>query len=366
MEKKFNPNRLSLARQRRRLTGKALAEVTGLSPMAISRIENGSSEVDDETLEVLSAALRYPVAFFYSKDPDSIDTEAVSFRSLSKMSAKEKLSAIAAGQLGLELSNWLEKEFSLPDPDLIDLSYEADPEAAANALRAYWNLGQKPISNMIGLLEVKGVRVFSLAEATRTVDAFSFWRDERPFVYLNNYKTAEHSIFDAAHELGHLVMHRHAGVRPGEQVSRSTEREANEFASAFLMPKNDVISRTPSFVSVDTIIRLKARWRVSAMAMAYRLHRLTRLTEWQYKSACIELGRRGYRTGEPIGIERETSAVWRKVLTALWSDRKSKNYIADQINLPLDELEALIWGLAGEAHKPERGGNPLSIVKPAD
>lgn len=347
---KFNPKRLSLARKRRRKTGKALASEAALSAVTVSRLENGDNEPDEATVARLAKALEYPVAFFFGDDPEELDETTVSFRSLSKMSAMEREASKSAGALGLQLSGWIEQMFSLPDADLTDLSYETDPEIAAKALRSEWSLGEQPIPNMLGLLEVHGVRVFSLAENTASVDAFSFWWNERPFVFLNNFKTAEHSVYDSAHELAHLVMHRHAGPQP----SRSAEREANQFASAFLMPKNDVLSRMPRFITVDTIIKAKARWRVSAMALAYRLHSLGLLTEWQYKSACIELGRRGYRTGEPNGIERETSAVWKKVLSMLWNERMTKNEIAASLSLPMDELENLIWGLAGPVLQTER------------
>jgi hypothetical protein len=90
------------------------------------------------------------------------------------------------------------------------------------------------------------------------------------------------------------------------------------------------------------------------MAMARRLHALKMLTEWQYKSACIELGRRGYRTGEPGGVERETSVVWRKVLSHLWGERTTKREIAALLHFPPDELEGLIWGLAGPMVRPEK------------
>ena len=129
--------------------------------------------------------------------------------------------------------------------------------------------------------------------------------------------------------------------------SRAAEREANQFAAAFLMPENDVRSRMPRFITVDTIVSAKQRWRVSAMAMAYRLHDLDFLTDWQYKSACIELGRRGYRSGEPDGIKRETSRVWQKILAQLWAERKTKNDIARELHIPIDEMEGLIWGLTG-------------------
>lgn len=357
----FNHKRLSLAKMRRRLTGKKLAELAGVSAITISRLENGENEPDEETVEKLARALDYPGAFFFDDDPEDLDTSAVSFRGLTKMSARERNAAIAAGSLGLQLSDWVEREFKLPEANLLDLSYETDPEIAARSLRQYWSLGEKPISNMLGLLEVNGVRVFSLSEDTATVDAFSFWRDGIPFIFLNNFKTAEHSIFDAAHEVGHLVLHRHAGTQP----SRPAEREANAFASALLMPASDVRARVRRLITVDAIIKAKRRWRVSAMAMAYRLRSLSLLTEWQYKSACIELGRRGYRSGEPDGIERETSRVWQKVLTQLWSERRTKSHIADSLHIPLDELEGLIWGLTGPNSRPDTDTvrSALHVVK---
>lgn len=343
----FNHKRLSVAKKRRRLTGKGLAERAGLSAITISRIENGENP-DEETILKIAAALDYPVEFFSGDDPEELDSNAVSFRSLTKMSAKERDAAISAGEIGLELNDWIESQFSLPPVNLIDLSYETDPGIAAKSVREFWGLGEKPIGNMIGLLEVNGIRVFSLSENTASVDAFSFWKGERPFIFLNNFKTAEHSIFDAAHELGHLLLHRHGDIKP----SRAAEREANNFASCFLMPENDVKARMSRFITVDSITAAKKRWRVSAMAMAYRLHDLGLLSEWQYKSACIELGRRGYRSGEPNGIERETSRVWQKILTQLWSERKTKTNIADALKIPLDELEALIWSLTD--HSPVR------------
>lgn len=356
----FNHKRLSLARKRRGLTGKGLAERAGLSPITISRIENGEKP-DDDTVDRLAKALRYPKDFFEGDDPEELDTDAVSFRSLTKMSAREREASIAAGSLGIELGDWVEEEFSLPKPNLINLSYETNFEVAAQVLRQHWGIGEKPIGNMIGLLEVNGVRVFSLSEETASVDAFSFWRDDTPYIFLNTYKSAEHSIFDAAHELCHLVAHRHAGV----QRSPIAEREANAFASAFLMPQADVRARKPKFITVDTIIQSKKRWRVSAMAMAYRLHALSLLTEWRYKSICIELGRRGYRSGEPDGIDRETSTVWKKILSQLWAERTTKEDIAKRLKLPADEIENLIWGLTGPMERPGKSEsrNVLRAIK---
>ncbi len=344
----FNPRRLSLARMRRRLTARALAEKTGLAELTISRLEKGTNLPDDATLDKLVDALGFPREFFLDNDPEEIDTGAVSFRSFTKMSAKERDAAISAGSLGLQLSAWVEERFQLPEPSLIDLSYEADPEAAAASLKQYWGLGERPIPNLLALLETKGVRIFSLSENTASVNAFSFWRDNKPYIFLNNFKTAESSIFDCAHELGHLVMHKHGDPKE----TRAAEREANNFASAFLMPGKDVRAQVRRPITIQVILEAKFRWRVSAMALAYRLNSLRLLSEWQYKSLIMELGKRGYRSGEPRSIERESSAIWRKVLTHLWTERTTKNDIAKSLHLPLDELEGLIWNLAGPDARP--------------
>src|SRR3546814_12130223 len=74
----------------------------------------------------------------------------------------------------------------LPKADILDLGHERDPASAARLLRQYWSIGEKPVGNMIKLLESKGVHVFSLAEDTKNVDAFSCWRNGPPFVFLTS------------------------------------------------------------------------------------------------------------------------------------------------------------------------------------
>ncbi len=103
---KFNPRRLSLARKRRRLTAKALAEETGLAVDTISRLEHGSNPPDDTTITKLARVLNFPKPFFFDQDPEDIDTGAVSFRSFSKISAREREAAISAGSPGFQLNDW--------------------------------------------------------------------------------------------------------------------------------------------------------------------------------------------------------------------------------------------------------------------
>jgi Zn-dependent peptidase ImmA (M78 family) len=195
---------------------------------------------------------------------------------------------------------------------------------------------------MIHLLEKHGVRVYSLAEECREVDAFSFWIDEaNPFVFLNTMKSAEHSRMDSAHELGHLVLHRGHDAPRG----REAEYEAKLFASAFLMPRGSVLAAAPAGASLAQLLRLKGHWGVSVAALTYRMHRLGLLSDWQYRAMFIEIGKRGYRTTEPNAMDRETSQVLVKVFNSLRDEGVSKADVANALHIPLDELNKSIFGL---------------------
>lgn len=349
----FNPKRMIIARQRRRLSGKALADAAGLTNITISRLENTNNEPEDATVEAIAKALDFPKEFFYSGEIEELTKDAVSFRSLTAMSAKERDAALAAGAVAYLVADWLKPRFNLPTTDLLDLSRERDAARSARSLRQHWAIGERPIAHMIKLLEAKGVRVFSLAENTRNVDAFSCWRDGEPYIFLNLRKSAEHSRFDAAHELGHLVLHKHGGPQQG----KSAELEAQLFAASFLMPEADIKSQIPYAITLDQIVIAKRRWNVSASALAYRLHKLNILSDWLYRGMVIEIGRRGYRTNEPNGIEREESTLWRKVLEQLWADRVTSAHIAADLHVPADEVENLVFGLM-----ERRGTAPAAAV----
>jgi Zn-dependent peptidase ImmA (M78 family) len=351
----FSSNRLSLARKRRRLSSKGFAELIGMSPVTVTRLENANNEPEPETVDLIAKALGFPRQFFFGGDIDELTRDAASFRSLTSMTAREREAALASGSLAYLLSDYISGKFNLPEPKLIDLSHERDPAAAARTVRQVWALGEQPIGSMIKLLESKGVRVFSLAENTKNVDAFSCWRNDIPYVFLNTFKSAERSRLDAAHELAHLVLHKHGGPRQG----RDAEVEANSFASSFLMPTADLKSRIPFVRKLDDLVVAKKRWGVSTAALAYRLHKLGILSDWQYRMFCIEINQRGYRIEEPNGLPREVSVLWKKVFSELWSDRISKNQVAADLHLPADELENLVFGLTGEVNPPQRvSGRP--------
>lgn len=360
----FNPSRLTLARQRRGLTKAKLAAETKLTVRSISAFEAGEMAPSERTLTELAQALRFPVSFFQAEGLELLRSDAVSFRALSTLTASRRDSAISAGAIAIALSKWIDSKFNLPCPNIPDLRGYT-PEAAADALRAAWGLGERPIKNMVHRLEANGVRVFSLVEECKQVDAFSTWRDDKAYVFLNTMKSGERSRFDAAHELGHLVLHRHGGPQ-----GRPAETEADQFASAFLMPKASVLAAAPRMPTLAQLVRLKQTWQVSVAALAHRLFSLKLLSEWQYRTLCIEIAKSGYRTNEPEGIKRETSQVLASVFQALREEGISRTDVARELFIDIKELDSLIFGLVmtsvegGRLLGPEseRGRGHLRLV----
>ena len=352
----FNPTRLSIARKRRLLNKKGFADLVGLSPHTISRCEIGVYTPPQETIERFAIALDYPVEFFSGGDLDLPDSEMVSFRSQKAMTASIRDAALAAGAIGCSIADWVEKIFDVAPINVPSLG-EYEPDIAAVMLRQFWGLGNEPVSNMIHLLESKGVRVFSLAENSKTVNAFSFWRNEFPFVFLNTVKTSESSRFDAAHELGHLVLH-----QDGKTTGRQAEDEANAFASEFLMPAADMRSHRRGYYSIDQMIQLKKRWKVSLAALNYRLHKLGFTSDWTYRDFCIQIASR-FKHTEPEEMAREKSVVWQKVMKILWSKKITQADIARDLSLPLAEVSTLIFGvLYGGQSEPPATREALTLV----
>jgi len=350
-----SPSRIRLARERRGLTKVALAARAKISTRSLFDLEIGAAEPTEETLAAIAAALRFPRAFFFRHEIEALPAEAASFRSLRSMTAGKRDAALAAGAIACEVSEWIDLKYELPKPDVPDLR-EYDPEGAATTLRSLWGLGERAVANMVHLLESRGVRVFSLAE-DRRVDAFSLWRDEQPFVFLNTVKSAEHSRMDAAHELGHLVLHRH-----GVPWGRNVEADAQAFASAFLMPRASVFAapRLPG-ARLDHLVQLKKRWLVSAASLAHRLHSLDLLSDWNYRQLCIQLSKGG-RANEPEGIARETSQVLSKIFA---HPDESKGGIADELALNRSDIEVLTFGLRPEAKPSPRRGEAVTLERPS-
>lgn len=363
----FNMGRFDLARQRRGLTKRELAHRLEVTDRTVSNWYN-NQQVDEKNLEKAAEILDFPINFFYGREVEKIQAESVSFRALTKMTARKRDMAISQTILAELISDWIDQNFDLPLPNVPDLHElrsdfstatigsldETDendvryyleysyPEACADTVRKAWGLGEQPIPNLIALLESKGIRVFSLTDEAQDVDACCRWTSGRPFIFLNTSKTAERCRFDLAHELGHLVMHKH-GIIEGIHV----EQEANAFASAFLMPRRSLLADPLRIPSLKSILSKKVIWQVSAAALTYRYNKLGIITDWNATSIYKQLAQRG-RNNEPNPLPHESSLLLDKVFQALAQENFDFSKMTNDLCLNLVEVNNLTFNLASK------------------
>jgi len=191
----------------------------------------------------------------------------------------------------------------------------------------------------VQLAESRGVRVYTLPPIAEEVDAYSAWHDGKPFMFLARRRSPEGMRFDVAHELAHLVLHPAAAHDDAAQ-----EREANEFASEFLIPRDAIPEYLRTNPPVKELLEVRDQFKVSAMALAYATHSAGRMTEWAYRNTCIELSGRGFRKREPDGMPaHEMSRVFSQILGP--QGMVTAREIAADLHVPVQEVRALTFGV---------------------
>jgi Zn-dependent peptidase ImmA (M78 family)/DNA-binding XRE family transcriptional regulator len=372
MAEVFVASRLTMARSLRGFTATVLAGQADVTPEWLSKVERGRTTPSNELVNRLAKELDFPVEFFHRDSIPLPSTEAFHFRASSKLALKDETAARALASLACELSEWLDRTYKLPIPgipeiqELAEAEVETSPDVAAEALRSFWGLGTAPISNMIALLEAKGARIFSVNGAYQAIDAFSFRHNGSAIIFLNPSKSAERLRFDLAHELGHLLLH---GGSLDEPRNKHRERQANDFASGFLMPRTGLLGSLRGNISVERLPRLRDLWKVSAMAIVVRLHQLEVITDWTYRLMCQELSKRGFRRAEPGStLIPESSSLWTQVIADLRDQGLGYPYLAGLIQVRAADIRSLLVGLVpmaikGSATKSSPGTGNLRLVE---
>lgn len=306
----FSGSRLRLARAFNGWTQVELGEQVGVSHQFIGYLEAGQKSPTDLLTEALGDACGFAPEFFHGPAVDEFRDEECHFRRRASTPVSVRTRVLAHGTLFSAGVEYLDGVLSLPREDVpeIRVSNREEIERAAESCRMRWGLGRDvPIKNLTRAVERAGVIVTRFEGSTTKVDAFSRSAGRRPIVVLNTEKDSpSRTRFDLAHECGHLVMH--GGLAAG---SEDAEREADQFASALLLPRAGFVREFPRGPRIDwaALFRLKRRWGASVAAIVRRAFDLRMIDAAQYQRAYKYMAAQGWRTGEPDEIEPELPEV---------------------------------------------------------
>jgi Zn-dependent peptidase ImmA (M78 family)/DNA-binding XRE family transcriptional regulator len=272
-----NLQRLRLARG---LSQDKLAQVAGISRIAYINIERCQSEPRVDTVRALAKALRVRVPELLVEVPT---LKRVRFRSLKRLKRREQV-LIDVGQklrdfveLEAQLKATQDKDFDALRAVASKVRHQGMP-AVATAMRSYFGLSEnEPVHDICGLLEHQGIKVLSVNIATDAFLGLSVSEEDGgPAVVVNTWERlpVEHWIFSAAHELAHLLLHLQAYKVDEELEDKDQERDADAFASHFLMPEA-VFRRewedTVGLPLFDRVLKVKRVFRVSWRTVLFRL-----------------------------------------------------------------------------------------------
>lgn len=311
----FNGERLKEARIFRNMSMTELASKVGIKKQAISQFENNLAKPKPETEFAIVGALGFPRTYFHQKS-ENIAVNNTFFRALSSASALDKKTQEIKTKLVVQTYNFLCEYLDMPILNLPNLDkFKGDIETQAMSLRAYWDIGEKPIANMVELIEHNGIIVSAFDVDSDKIDAFTQVHNISTYpqycvVVGNNKKSAVRRNFDIAHELGHIILH--SNIENLEELSleqqKELENEANQFASAFLMPKNAFYNDLIRANELRAYIALKDKWHVSIAAMLIRAKNLERINIKEYQSLMKSMSYRKWRTQEPLDDILQLSA----------------------------------------------------------
>ncbi len=293
----YNGDKLRIARIASGLSLIEIGSELEVTRQYVHKLENESIPSDEQLIQ-LANILNVNENFFYSPRKRPIETEQCHFRSL--RSSTQTLKKMIMAQVEMFDDNFLSllsEEVEFPEIRLLDvcdtdIQSVSSIEGVAEHFRRNLGLGLGPISNVIKLAESIGCVVVNLSEADERIDAFSVYNG-RPIIVRNTAKTSPCRLrFDISHEIGHLIMHR--GIETGCRV---TEGQANNFASAFLMPRSSFSAEFPrmrgKYFNWEALEDLKVRWGVSLKAILYRASKLGLITPDKAKTGFITLSRSG-------------------------------------------------------------------------
>lgn len=351
----LNPQRLENAMNARGITQIALASILDVSKSTVSKWLKGDHNPrnTDERLGDISKVLNIPIEWLEAEDFG--ETSVSFFRSntsstkIGRNVAESRLKW--AAEILFSFSEWVDyPEVNLPkihtydewrrlgDEDIIKIAKEC---------RKLWHLDDRPISDLMFTCEMAGICVVQEELGYPKMDGLSFWYRNRPFIYLNTDKySACRGRFNLAHELFHLIAHKFVPEADYKKLSvyKLIESQANLFASELIYP-SDQFTGDLIYPSIDSLLILKRKWKLSLAALVFKAQYLDLVDEVRAVNIWRTLARKNWKKIEPYDeeIPMENPVLFRQVIDGLIEQGNfNKSEVLSTTKLSRNDVEEIL------------------------
>lgn len=302
---------LETARLLRQKTQKEVVEAIGISQASLSKAEHGLQELPIDIMSKLYDYYDLPETFFLRSEGVS-PLGHLYYRKKLTITNKVIDSFVAKVKIFKAIIDDLMSAVELPKYTLGNYvpNENLSAKEIARKIRYELKVYNGAVPNLSTLLENNGIIIIRFDFGTDKIDGLTTITDsDRKIIFINNQMPNDRIRFSMAHELGHLVMH--LGNPPCS--SDDAERQADEFASEFLMPEEEIRPMLLN-VNIQTLGMLKRKWRVSMHALVRRAKDLETITYQQYRNLQMYFSKKGYTKSEPIPLPLENPTMWDETL----------------------------------------------------
>lgn len=348
----FSGVRLKALRELHGQSQSSVAADADITASALSQAERGETTLSAPNIAKIAAYFGVsPAAFAELREP--MVQMQPQFRHLRRTPVREQRRAAQFIRATSRVARCLRDETEFPEP--FSFTYPVDPEEpiqqcagdielAASLTRLELGLPkQKPIGHkLIDSFEANGIAVVRDPDTDHNIDAYSAVVGQMPVIVLDGGGGSvwDRDNFNLAHELGHIVMHRGIGHKPG---TRTVEAQAHRFASAFLGPAKSMRNVLPQDLEWGRYLSLKRGWGMSMAALVRRAKDLGVIDDAMYTRAMKQQSAYGWRQVEPGSTDRSLPTP-RLLSRKMTQAGISPNLLAERTHLPEQVVLRIVGG----------------------
>lgn len=302
----------------RKMAGVSLQHLSDLlenrvTKQSLNKYEQGVMKPGTDILFSISKALSVKPEYFLKES--LLEMGEISFRKRAALSKSIEESIVEKArdyvERYLELEDLLGVQTNFKNPISENaISNKEQVKQAAIKLREAWKLGAGPLSNLVEMLEMKGVKVQMVHESDHFDGFAAFSENQIPIVVINTLgRHVERIRFTIIHELAHIILKLDDNILANKKL---VEEYCHYFSSCFLIPEQALIDRIGSarkYIAIDELIQLKEQFGISIKAIVHRLMTIGVINQTYYQKWMVYMSKQYGSKNEPGQYKGEEKKV---------------------------------------------------------
>lgn len=330
------------------MSGKSRTELSrelGISIKRLDRYENGDELPSLEMSRRIASVLGVRLADIMLAKSAGHKYEHCEYRKTSRLrkTSQEQIKALTEDYLDRFFAavEILGEKVLQEVPKIHKLPPSFDAERDALSLRRELGLPLSgAVSNLIGILEDKGILIVKINYADGKFSGRNGLADGRPYIALNSGMTAERQRSTIVHELGHIYFEQSVAG------NADWERHMTAVSGAFLFPAANAVKELGekrTCISGDMLMICR-EYGISLQMLAKRAEIAGIISEAVYRNFCIRLNMAGTKDKEHSHMQAERALLFEQlVLRAAGEGKMTVQRGAELLRIPYAEMNEKIY-----------------------